>query len=253
MIPQSAIYSGQLRHRRFQPAAHEFQYGLFMAFLDIDRIPELMAASRVASYNRLNWASFQERDHFGDASRSLRERLSTQAAERGIQLPSGPVFLLTHLRYLGFCFNPISVFYCYGKLSQRVELIVAEVNSTFGETHNYWLSGAEQVSGDNSLRYRSPKRMHVSPFMKMSLDYDFTFTEPADGLVAHIATIDAGTPFFDATLTLQRRDWNAANLTAALVKQPWMTAKVVAAIHWEAARLWWKGVPIVPHPGVKRT
>ena len=251
-LPESAIYTGTIRHRRFRPASHAFTYKVFLAFLDVDRIPELMSQMRFGAYNRFQWASFYQQDHFGNASQSLRARLAAQAAEQGIVMPDGPIFLLTHLRYLGHCFNPISVFYCYGKQSGQVEAMVAEVNSTFGETHNYWLTPANQQPSHNSLRYRCAKRMHVSPFMKMDLDYDFTMTEPADQLVAHLQTLDSGSPFFDATLDLRRQPWTSANLTKALLKQPWMTAKVVAAIHWQAIRIWWKGVPVVPHPGMKK-
>jgi len=98
----------------------------------------LTGISRLLSYNRLNWATFDERDHFGDPHLSLRQRLELDAAARGVGLPDGPIFLLTHLRYFGYNFNPISVFYCYDA-RQRLQLILAEVNSTFGESHNYWL------------------------------------------------------------------------------------------------------------------
>ena len=97
---ESAFYFGTIRHRRFRPVRHDFTYGVFMAFLDIDRIPELTGISRLLSHNRLNWASFDERDHFGDPSLSLRQRLERDAAARGVALPDGPIFLLTHLRYL---------------------------------------------------------------------------------------------------------------------------------------------------------
>ncbi len=253
MIPaDSAIYSGTVRHRRFQPARHEFSYSLFMAFLDIDRIPEVMARSRVSSYNRWNWASFFESDHFGDPSRPLRHRLRDDAASHGITLPEGPVFLLTHLRYLGYCFNPISLYFCYDTAG-TLKNILCEVNSTFGEAKNYWLGAHNRLpcgggSGDNSLRFHAAKQMHVSPFMAMNLGYEFVFTEPADHLVAHMNTLDQGVSFFDATLALTHQPWTSANLTAALAKQPWMTAKVMAAIHWQALRLWWKRVPVYTHP-----
>ena len=106
MIPSPGLYTGTLRHRRFQPRKHEFRYGLFMAWLDIDRIPELMAQSPWTSYNRFNWASFEQRDHFGDPNLTLRHRVSQDALAHGITLPDGPIYLLTHLRYLGYCFNP---------------------------------------------------------------------------------------------------------------------------------------------------
>lgn len=240
-----AIYSGTVRHRRFQPAHHQFTYSLFMAFLDVDRIPETMARSRWSSYNRFNWASFHERDHFGDPSQPLRERLRTDAAAHGIEFPDGPVFLLTHLRYLGYCFNPISLFFCYDH-DRELKAILCEVNSTFGESRNYWLGAHNRLGA--GLKFHSPKKMHVSPFMGMNLDYEFVFTQPAERLVAHMNTLDTGASFFDATLTLDREAWTSANLTKALVKQPWMTAKIIAAIHWEALRLWWKRVPVHTHP-----
>ena len=104
----SGLFVGTLRHRRFTPVAHAFTYPLFMVLLDVDRLPELMRVSRVTSYNRWNWASFHDRDHLGDPARGLRDRLAVDATRHGIDLPDGRIFLLTHLRYLGYGFNPVS-------------------------------------------------------------------------------------------------------------------------------------------------
>ena len=186
-----------------------------MVFLDIDRIPELMRVSGFAGYNQWNWASFDDRDHFGDPARPLRQRLVEDAARSGIALPDGPVFLLTHLRYLGYNFNPISLFYCYDKAGE-LQTVLAEVNSTFGETRNYWLSTANQLASQNARHYRCAKTMHVSPFMPMELDYEFILTPPADRLVAHMNTLDRGSVNFDATLTLDRQPWSARSLHRAL-------------------------------------
>jgi DUF1365 family protein len=248
---ESAIYSGTLRHRRFEPARHEFTYPLFMVFLDVDRIPELMRVSPFAGYNRFNWAAFRERDHFGDPALTLRERLTADAAKHGLRLPGGPIFLLTHLRYLGYNFNPISLFYCYSR-EGRVETILAEVNSTFGESHNYWLSAGNQVGSADSGVYRCRKAMHVSPFMTMELDYRFTLPPPAGQLIAHMTTLDGERGFFDATLRLRREPWNAYALHRALLRFPWVTAKVTAAIHWEALKLYLKKVPVFTHPARRK-
>ncbi|HTS31282.1 MAG TPA: DUF1365 domain-containing protein [Bryobacteraceae bacterium] len=247
----SAFYFGTLRHRRFQPTRHEFTYRLFMAFLDIDRIPQQTRISPFLSYNRWNWASFDERDHFGDPRTPLRQRLKEDAAANGVTLPDGPIFLLTHLRYLGYNFNPISFFYCYDS-AETLQLVLAEVNNTFGETHNYWLSPANHRpagSPGKALGYRCPKMMHVSPFMDMRLDYDFVLTPPAGHLTAHMNTLADGKSTFDATLNLCRRPWSSKSLLEALGMHPWMTAKVIAAIHWEALRLYMKKVPVFTHPG----
>lgn len=247
----SALYSGTLRHRRFRPVAHEFRYELFMAFLDIERIPEVMGRSLFSSYNRFNWAAFHERDHFGEASLPLRERLAIDAAAHGITLPGGAIFLLTNLCYLGYTFNPISLFYCLDEAGQ-VGAVLAEVNSTFGERRNYWLSGGGGMRAGGPLRDQCAKEMHVSPFMPMDLGYNFTLTRPGASLVAHMETVDGREekdgPLFDATLTLERREWTAAELQRQLARHPWMTAKVIAGIHWEALRLYWKGAPVYTHP-----
>ena len=243
----SAIYFGTVSHRRFKPVTHSFSYSVFMAFLDIDQIQEMTGISRLLSYNRFNWASYDERDHFGDAKLPLRKRLELDAVAHGVSLPDGPVFLLTHLRYLGYNFNPVSFFYCYDA-QERLQLVLAEVNSTFGESHNYWLWQDNELPSSNAKRYRNAKAMHVSPFMSMKLDYTFTFTPPDQNLVVHMDTIKDGKAFFDAKLKLERKPWSARSLHRALLAHPWMTAKVIFAIHWEALRLYLKKVPVFTHP-----
>jgi DUF1365 family protein len=244
---ESSLYFGTLTHRRFSPVQHEFRYGVFMAFLDIDRIPELMSRSRLSSYNRFNWTGFCEWDHFGDPRRSLRQRVTEDAARAGVDLPDGPIFLLTNLRYFGYCFNPISIYYCMGK-DGSVPVMLAEVHNTFGEIRNYWLSPGNRTPSENSLRFLCQKTLHVSPFNDMDLEYDFILTPPGENLVAHMNTLRTGRSFFDATLKLERKPWTAENLRAALVRHPWMTAKVIGAIHWEALRLFLKGAPVFTHP-----
>ena len=238
----SGLFVGTLRHRRFTPVAHAFTFPLFMVLLDIDRVSELMRVSAVTSYNRWNWASFDDRDHLGDPARWLRERLTIDAAHQGIDLPDGPVFLLTHLRYLGYCFNPVSFFYCFDRAG-RLQVVLAEVSNTFGGAHNYWL---RPDSASRTFRATAMKSLYVSPFMPVDLEYGFAFTLPAGRLVAHMTTVKAGAVCFDATLSLARRPWSAAEIHRALVRHPAMTAIVMAGIHWQALRLWWKGVPVVP-------
>jgi DUF1365 family protein len=235
--PSPGVYVGTLRHRRFAPVGHEFTYPLFMVLLDIDRIPALMGASRFTSHNRWNWASFDDRDHFGDPALALRKRLVAGAAGQGIELPDGPIFLLTHLRYLGYCFNPISLFYCYSR--------EGALRNTFGGSHNYWLRADGTTKG---FRSSAGKSLYVSPFMETALDYSFALGPVADRLVAHMNVLKAGSRFFDATLTLSRRPWTARDIRRALFNHPFMTGRVIAGIHWEALRLWWKGVPVVPRP-----
>ena len=241
MVIDSGLFVGTLRHRRMTPVSHEFTYPLFMALLDIDRVPQLMRVSTVTSYNRWNWASFNERDHFGDPARSLRERLGADAARQGLALPDGRIFLLTHLRYLGYCFNPVSFFYCFDAAGQ-LQVVLAEVSNTFGGSHNYWL---RPDPASRTFRSAASKSLYVSPFMPADLDYHFAFTPPAGHLVAHMETTKAGSVCFDAMLSLERRPWNGVEIRRALLRYPAITLNVVAGIHWQALKLWWKGVPLV--------
>ncbi len=235
----SGVYLGTLRHRRFTPVPHAFTYPLFMVLLDVDQIGELMQASAFTSRNRFNWATFDDRDHLGDPRMPLRERLMVDAATHGVDLPVGRILLLTHLRYLGYCFNPVSFFYCFDR-DDRLQLVLAEVNNTFGGRHHYWVKPHDTAA----------KQLYVSPFMGQDLEYAFDVSTPAASLVAHMETVKDGVTFFDATLRLERRPWTASEIRRALARHPMMTAGVVAGIHWEALKLWWKGVPVYDRPTV---
>ncbi len=253
-LPDAGLYVGRLRHARHAPRSHVFTYPVFQALLDVDRIPEAMAVSRFTSYNRWNWASFQERDHLSDPSRPLRERVVEEAAAAGVSLPGGPIYLLTNLRYLGYCFNPVSFYYCYDAAG-RLETVLAEVNNTFGETCNYWLTDGQAVprggreDDRDERRYRTPKVFHVSPFMPLSQEYEWRITPPAERLLVHIEVVESGTRMLDATLDLRYHPWSASSIRRTLVRYPWMTAKVIAAIYFEALRLRLKGIRYLPHPG----
>jgi DUF1365 family protein len=215
-----------------------------------------MAVSRWTSYNRANWASFLERDHFGDPARPLRERLEHEARRHGQVLPAGPVYLLTHLRYAGYCFNPISLYYCFDA-DGGLAAVMAEVNNTFGGSQNYWLSPSPPPVRHAGGGLRRPfvaeatKALYVSPFLSERGRYRFVLTPPGERAFVHVAFADdTGARVFDATLSLRQQPWTAAAIRRALWRYPLITMQVIAAIHWQAARLWWHGVPVVPrhHP-----
>jgi DUF1365 family protein len=247
VIAGPALYVGTLRHRRHRPAVHVFRYSLFMVLLDVDRVADAMAVSRLTGYNRRRWATFDDRDHIGDPALPLRDRVLESARSAGVELPDGPIHLLTHLRYAGYVFNPISLYYCYDR-DGGLRRVLADVRNTYGGRRSYWLTPAD--GRDRRLRAVAAKSLYVSPFMAFDVVYEFLLTPPADALVAHMNVLPDGAgprrPIFDATLTLRRRPWTAASLRAALLRQPLMTAKVIGAIHWEALRLRLKGLPTLP-------
>jgi DUF1365 family protein len=241
----NALYTGIVRHRRFSPKRHAFTYPVCMALLDVDRLPEAMAASRLLGYNRFAWAAYDERDHLGDSRRPLRQRLAESARLQGFDFPEGPAALLTNLRYLGYCFNPVSYVYAWDQAG-RLALIGAEVTSTpWKERTLYWMHPAEAGPGH---AFRVPKRMHVSPFMPMDLEYEWQFQEPGEALSVRMVLRQDGTPLFDADLQLERRPWAPREIRRALVTFPLHTLKIITAIHWEALKLWLKRVPVFTKP-----
>jgi uncharacterized protein len=239
----SALYVGRVRHRRFTPTAHAFRYGVFQVYLDLAELDEVFGRRWLWSTRRRAIARFDRADHLGDPRMPLdtavRDLVEAEVGRR----PAGPIRLLTHLRYFGYVMNPVSFYYCFDATGAHVEHIVAEVNNTpWGEQHCYVLGGP---AGDGARHAAFRKAFHVSPFMPMDLDYEWHFTAPARRLSVHMVNVAAGTPIFDATLTLSRRPITGFQLARVLVAYPAMTAQVIAGIYWQALRLWWKGVPYV--------
>lgn len=246
---ESCIYEGTLRHRRFAPAEHGYTYGLFMMYLDLDELPDLFRRRWLWSAERPAPARFRRADHLGDPSQPLSQAVRDLIARTTGIRPLGPIRLLTHLRYFGYGFNPVSFYYCYDRDGRRVETIVAEVNNTpWGEQHPYVLSDSLNEAGPGRKRYQFDKAFHVSPFMDMDVRYDWRFTEPGRHLTIHMDNWQHGARFFDATMTMTRTEITGSALARVLTRHPFMTAKVIGAIYWNALRLWLKRVPLYSHP-----
>jgi DUF1365 family protein len=245
----SCIYQGQVRHRRFHPVAHTFTYSLFLMYLDLDELPVLFKGRWLWSSEHFALAQFRRTDHLGDPQVPVDQAVRTLVAQRTGQRPQGPIRLLTHLRYFGYCFNPVSFYFCYDRADTHVETIVAEVTNTpWGEQYCYVLDDALNEAHGRKKRYRFSKTFHVSPFMDMAVDYDWRFCEPGPRLTIHMDNLTAGNKFFDATMTLTRREITGPALARTLTRYPFMTGKVIAAIYLQALRLWLKKVPFYPHP-----
>ena len=237
---RSAAYLGWLSHRRRAPRAHAFRYRVFMAYLDLAELDEVFRGRWLWSAKRPALARFRREDHLGEPRLPLDEAVRTLVEERTGRRPAGPIRLLTHLRYFGYVFNPVSFYYCHDERGERVESVVAEVNNTpWGERHCYVIQPTDST----------PKAMHVSPFMPMDLDYRWRLSPPGERLSVRMALRKERETVFDATLSLRRRAFSDRLLAA----YPLMTLKVIAAIHWEALRLWLKGVPVHTHPARVRS
>jgi DUF1365 family protein len=246
----SAIYEGFVRHRRFHPVENTFRYRLFMMYLDLDELPALFSGHPLWSAKHFNLACFRRRDHLGDPSMPLARAVRDLVAERSGKRLSGPIRLLTHLRYFGHCFNPVSFYYCFDPSGCRVETIVAEINNTpWHERHCYLLDEANTAPAEGPWkRFQFHKDFHVSPFMGMDIDYDWRFRDPDERISIHMINFEEGERLFDATLSLGRSPITKWRLTAVLLRYPFMTMKVVAAIYRQAWKLKRKKAPFYAHP-----
>ena len=249
----SCIYEGLVRHRRFSPRRHEFNYSLYMMYLDLDELPALFDSFWFWSSRRFNLAWFKRADHVGDESEPLKQVVSDMLYEHTGVRAEGPIRLLTHCRYFGFGFNPVSFYYCYDKEGAKVENIIAEVNNTpWGERYCYVLSEADNVSNTQQAgshkQYKPVKNFHVSPFMPMNIDYDWRFNQPDQRLTVHMQNFIDADKLFDATLDLEQRPITSMNMARVLIQYPVVTMKVVIGIYYQALKLLLKRIPFYDHP-----
>jgi DUF1365 family protein len=248
----SCVYEGSVRHRRMGKPNDEFHYPLFMAYLDLDELPELFDGRLLWSARRPALAWFRRSDYLGDPHTPLHEAVGELVLERtGIAL-DGPIRLLTHLRYFGYCFNPVSFYYCYDAAGVRVRAVVADVTNTpWGERHAYVLpvDGAGAHGSTHVLHGQFAKALHVSPLMSMNHTYDWRLSEPSERLSVHIESLDDdGKRAFDATLSLCRSELTPRTLRHALACYPALTMRVTARIYIHALRLRLRGATYHPHP-----
>ncbi|NYZ61719.1 DUF1365 domain-containing protein [Luteimonas deserti] len=245
----SAVYEGVVRHRRHAPRAHAFRYRMAQMWLDLDEVDEVFAQRWLWSSTRANVACFRRADYLGPTEVPLADAVRARVKAATGRAPEGPIRLLTHLRYYGHVFNPVSFYYCYAADGISLDTIVAEITNTpWGQRHAYVLPADAADRRGRALEWSFDKTFHVSPFMAMDRVYRWRFTPPAADLLVHMDVLDRGTREFDATLALRRRPLGGASLARVLWRYPAMTAQVVGAIHWQALRLWLKRTPVHDHP-----
>lgn len=241
----SCLYAGQVRHRRFTPSPHEFKYSLFYVYLDLDEVNTIFRGIPFWSAKRFAPAWFRQEDHFGKQDQGLKERIQALVSDRiGIDF-SGKVCLLTHFRYFGYLFNPVSFYYCFNH-KQQLSAIVAEVNNTpWGEQHLYVMP---VTHSDSVHKVTIKKDFHVSPFMPMDIIYHWHINTPGAAISIHMENYNNNEKVFDATLGLKQQPFTAKLAVVSLIKYPLLTLKVTLSIYWEALRLFIKRTPLYTHP-----
>ncbi|WP_193369017.1 DUF1365 domain-containing protein [Pelagibius marinus] len=243
----SALYFGKVVHKRLRPFEHVFSYRVFSLYLDLDDLAACGRRLRCLSHNRWNLFSFHDRDHGPRDGQPLRPWIDARLEEAGIDLAGGPVRLLCYPRLLGYVFNPLSIWFCH-HADGSLRALLYEVSNTFGESHSYLLPVEAAQRGGGPVLQSAEKRFYVSPFIGMASRYDFRLTVPGDKLAVAIRQeVPEGGQLL-ARQSGRRRDLSDRNLLRAFFAYPLMTVKIIAAIHWEALRLWRKGARVEPRP-----
>lgn len=258
---RSCFYEARVMHHRLEPRRHRFEYGIFLACLDLDELDRLDARSRWFSRNRRNWLEFRDADHLphpdgtpgtpgipgtpGDADPrpDTRRSLAAWLARNGVTLAeTDRVLLLTLPRIAGYVFNPVSFYFCTRAGGEPV-CAVAEVGNTFGELKPYLVPLKPGGRDGGVFRLVAPKHYYVSPFTALDVCFDFQLRMPGAGLRIAVNDVHDGRNLLVTTLTGTRRPFTDAEAMRLALRHPLVTVKVITAIHWHALRLWLKRVP----------
>ena len=242
------IYTGTVRHRRYTPFESEFSYPVFMLYLDINDLENVINKSIFWNINKPAVVSFNRRDFHGkkdvDLDTAVRNTIENRVGNR----PEGKIRMLAHLRYFGYCFNPVTFYYCFNRNDDSVDYILAEVTNTpWKERHAYVLSSLQE-SNKSEIRLSMKKELHVSPFWDMDHMYDWVFSSPQDKLNVFMKNFKDGNHVFDAKLSMDRTEMTKRNLLKSVFRFPFMTIKVVFWIHFQAFILWLRGATFYTHP-----
>lgn len=238
----SCVYEGRVVHRRFRPQRHRLDYTVFTLLLDLDELPQLDARLRLFAYNRPGITSFCDRDHGDGCGAPLRAWVEQQLRRAGIELAGGPIRVLCYPRILGYVFNPLSIYYCH-RPNGCLAALIYEVNNTFGQRHCYVIPADH--AGDDVVHQECDKLFYVSPFISVGGRYRFQVNRPGPGVSIMITHADAKGLLLSAAFFGRRVVMDDRRLASALLRYPLLTLKVMGGIHWEALRLWLKGVPLV--------
>ncbi len=244
----SGLYIGSVMHKRVRPREHRLDYRAFWFLLDLDELDRLDGALRSFGRNVFNLFSFHDRDHGAATDEPLRNQVEHHLARASIDIQGGPIRLLCMPRVLGYVFNPISLYFCH-RASGELAAILYEVTNTFGQRHSYLIAvDADAAVRRSTIRQSARKELYVSPFIDMNIMYDFRVMEPGEIVSVIVRGSDPEGLLISASMTATRKELSDHTLVRTALSHPLLTLKVIAAIHWEALKLWLKGVRLTPRP-----
>lgn len=246
---RSGLYSGVVAHQRLRPRRHRLAYRMFMLALDLDELDCLSRRLKLFSHNGWNLVSLHDRDFAGKVRAPLRPQIEARLAQAGHDLKGGRITLLCMPRLLGKGFNPLSVYFCHDR-DGRLATTIHAVRNTFGERHDYVLP--VEPSADGRVRQACGKAFHVSPFMPMDLRYAFEIKPPGDSVHVGVDVLDQEGLMLTATFSGQRQDLTDKAIWKALANHPWQVVGILAAIHWEALKIVFKGFRFFPQARAER-
>jgi DUF1365 family protein len=257
---KSKIYFGHVQHNRLKPKINKFKYGIFMMYLDLDELPTLFDRFLLWSVDKVNLASFKSKNYLIESnsqnicnSDSIKSGVRNEVEKQTGALHKGPIRMLTHLSYFGYCFNPVTFYYCFNESGQSVDFIVAQINNTpWDERYCYVIdnrhSSINESSQRNSVESAFDKQFHVSPFLPMNMQYFWRFTQPGEQLSVYMKNTQEKEKIFDVTLRLKSQEITTTSLAKALIKFPLMTWQVVLKIYWQSLILVLKKIPFFVNP-----
>jgi DUF1365 family protein len=253
---KSKIYVGHVQHSRMKPKNNSFKYGLFMMYIDLDELPTLFERFFFWSKDKANLASFKSENYLCDKDHDIKNGVRNLIKEQLEVTHVGPIRMLTHLSYFGYCFNPVTFYYCFDECGENVEFVVSQINNTpWNERYSYVIDnrlGSKLPNGKNKksspIESHFDKKFHVSPFLPMDMQYFWRFSSPAEKLSVYMKNTQQREKVFDVTLLLKAKPITSMTLAKALIRFPLMTWQVVFNIYWQSLVLWLKKIPFHDNP-----